>query len=129
MAVRHISAFAVPPFRTFARSRKRTASMRSSIRRRMVHEIDIFLLRRFDTTQERVQEGLALPENVFGATLGPDVDADIMFPAIRVTHDVEDGFADDREVLCREREGRPDFVLDPLLDEELAYLSREMRRL
>jgi hypothetical protein len=93
----------------------------------MVNEIDIFLLRGFDTIQEGIQESLALPENLFGTALGPNMDADIMFSAIGIAHDVEDGLTDYREVPPGEREGRPDFVLDLFLNEELAYLSREMR--
>src|SRR5262249_53899217 len=92
-----------------------------------VHEIDIFLLRRFDAVHERIQERFALPENLFGSTLGPDMDADGMLPALVVAHEVEEGLTDDGEVLLGERNGLSDFVLDLLLDEELADLAREMR--
>src|SRR5262249_26341362 len=93
----------------------------------MVHEINRFLLLRFDAVHERIQERSALPENLFGSTLAPDMDADVMLPAIGVAHDLEVGLTDDCEMLLRERNGLLDFVLDLLLDEELAYLSREMR--
>jgi len=93
----------------------------------MVHEIDIFRDRRFDAVHERIQERLTLPENLFGSTLGPDTDAEIILPALGVAHDVEAGLTDDCEVLLGERNGLSDFVLNLLLDEELAYLSREMR--
>src|SRR5262245_12764186 len=94
---------------------------------RVVDDIDQPVLFSADGVPERIRERPALPEDVFGTALRPDMKADVRLTVFRIIDDLETRLAFEREVAPRQVDRLLDLAFDAVPEAEHADLARDLR--